>query len=135
MRYLLIALFLIPSVGCNFIDKTVVMYLVYCGQKLENGYCLGKEIPLSRRMFKVSTIRQDVIYWERKEGIDTKPRRLNDCVVRDYKNWTCQDYILAETEINIINGKFQLPKRIEGTHYVSSWGWWWVRMWAYLAII
>lgn len=97
----------------------VTVYKMYCSKPRKDGICKGKEETIGRTTFKVFPDQQVVIHWREEIRI---LQRYSDCVVRDSKNWSCE-------EKGMFNGKFLRYGFLEDdTYAVPKWRWWWVKL-------
>lgn len=125
---LIIVLFLF---GCSsskfgqFFDREITVYPVSCNGEIDavTNICNGKPVRLSKRTYKVSSRRQEVMYWL--PNLVETPKKLQKCIVRDSKNWHCGDYISGITAME--EGHLMTPHG-DGIFYVSKWRWWYLKI-------
>jgi len=127
LAWAIIALGLVVGVavgilGTNWIPFTskVTVYRVMCSGEIKNGSCEGKKWPLDRITFEVSEDQQRVIMSFNKGDPDLL--RMDDCVVKDKKNWTCTTGgVLRDS---MIQGEYKREPPSLDTYYVPRWKWW-----------
>jgi hypothetical protein len=73
----------------NAFSDEVTVYNLWCSKERVNGECLEKEEAANPIRYKAFVQQQTVMYWF--EG--DKPTKLNNCVVRDYQNWSCESHV------------------------------------------
>src|SRR5262249_53101705 len=70
----------------NPFRSEVTVYYAFCAGGLKQGKCDTKEETSNTTTFKAMPDQQTVIYWYG----DERPKRLQNCAVRDARNWSCQ---------------------------------------------
>ena len=78
------------SCGAIARGDEVTVYPVWCNAESGwvNGKCAGKKEAMPRHVFAVFPESQRVV--ERITGQAVAPERLEQCVVRDARNWECR---------------------------------------------
>ena len=117
----------------NSFQNEVTVYNMFCTEGLKEGKCTSKEGTANPTTYKVIFEQQTIIYWS---GNNTAPNRLQNCAIRNTKNWSCQLSHSWESEPKIewqmVNGQFQkkvapqsyfLPRVFYQTSVVH---WWWI---------
>lgn len=127
-------LFVTPFVGLwAFSDllpfaSEVTVFETICHGVRKDGDCQGKEEPLTKTTYKPMTDQQIVLAW----GDDSAPVRLNNCAVRDGRNWACDGILGSRSQM--IDGRYH---RISGdwssspsdsVFQVTKWYWWWLKL-------
>jgi hypothetical protein len=83
-------------------NSEITAYPVLCKDKVVLNQCDNPNVPLSPTTFKVSTSRQEVVFWIE----DFTPSRTTKCAIRDKKNWSCR-YEDESGEFGFNNGVFR----------------------------
>ena len=115
------------SSACSTEGSEITAYPMLCGKPLQNGKCSEGAIPLNRTTYLVFPASQRVVYWA--PGINEVPVLLEQCAVRDSRNWKCR-FPRNEGEAGFADGEFKeglIPRRLEQDkfYYVGGPEWWW----------
>jgi hypothetical protein len=113
--------------ACSTEGDEITSYPMLCDKPLASGKCKGRAIPLNRETFRVYPASQQVVSWT--PGINDVPVRLEQCAVRDSRNWKCR-LPRSQSEIGFTNGEFKetlTPPRLEQDKffYIGGAEWWW----------
>ena len=108
--------------GTNRVPFTseVTVYKVMCSGEIKNGTCEGKKAPLDRITFKAFENQQSVVI-SFDEG-DPAFGRMDICIVKDKKNWTCKTGPFSHD--SMIRGEYKRYPPEQYTYYVPKWKWW-----------
>ncbi len=80
----------------------VTVYETICHGERKDGDCKGKEEPIGKKTFKPMTDQQIVLVW----ADNVAPVRLENCAVRDVRNWACDGEFLGSRP-QMIDGRYQ----------------------------
>lgn len=125
---LILLFFYLPDWG--FLKSEITEYPVSCQVKVASGKCSNIAYTLNPTIYKVSSTRQEVVYWSDAGGF---VNRLTKCAVRDRRNWSCK-YDDDSAEFGFIGSKFYSQTLLntndsfmkdynEKTFYVSKFQW------------
>ncbi len=112
----------------------ITVYQTFCTGARKDEVCKSKEEAADQMTYQVSTDQQTVIFWIVNGDA---PERLQQCAVRNAKNWSCRDERIKNTFVReMINGQYRLsiePDIYSGAsdhayYQVPKWRWWWVRI-------
>lgn len=70
----------------NYSFDEVTIYQLWCSKDRVNGECRAEEEAANPVTYKALVDHQTVMYWY--DG--GEPTKLENCVVRDYENWSCE---------------------------------------------
>lgn len=98
---LLLLFAFIKFIDWGFFKSEITAYPVQCKHTVELNQCEQPEYTLRKTTYKVSSDRQEVLYWT--EDFDTQ--KLTNCAVRDKKNWSCE-YNDKSSKFGFTDGNF-----------------------------
>lgn len=96
----------------------VTVYNFWCPEERVNGECLGKEELANPIKYKALVDQQTVMYWFN----GSRLTKLNNCVVKDYENWSCEEGRYKTYMINgVIRGDYD--HKVELFYQGPRWKW------------
>jgi len=113
--------------ACSADGDEITSYPMFCDKPLTDGKCKGNSTPLNREIFRVYASSQQVVSWT--PGVNGPPIRLEQCAVRDSRNWKCR-YPRNQGEVGFTNGEYHemlTPPHLEQDKFfhVGAVTWWW----------
>lgn len=102
----------------NPFSSEIKTYPVACNGEIKKDYCKGKILVVGPEIYAVFPEKQIVIFQNLEEN--NPPTELQNCTVRDKKNWTCSHPVLGQFEM--IDGDLKHPWNI--VRYIPKWKWW-----------
>jgi hypothetical protein len=117
----LLFLFGCSQYGQSNNDVEITVYPVRCDGEVDTvkNSCKGKLLIEDKKAFKVSSSRQEVLFWV--PGVSEVPSKLLGCIVRNSKNWQCKNSIYGKIVMEQGHLTTQYEHRI---YYISKWRWW-----------
>jgi hypothetical protein len=106
------------------LGSEVTVYNITCMEGLKNGVCGSIEKTVTPVTYEAIAEQQNVVYWLGRNGT---PQRLQRCIVRDARNWSCNLDDKAGTELKMANGQIK-DDADHAAYAVSKLYWWWVRV-------
>lgn len=119
--------FIIFVSACSSEGAEITAYPMLCDAPVVAGICDGRAISLNRETYRVFAPSQQVVSWL--PGINEAPATLEQCSVRDSRNWTCK-LPRGQGEVAFSDGEFHEtltpPRRNQAQFfYVGGVTWWW----------
>lgn len=106
----------------------VTVYVTICHGERKNGDCIGKEEPIGKTTYKPMTDQQIVLFWRDHDA----PIRLQNCAVRDVRNWGCTSSNGLRSEM--IDGRYRrtisdrTSSPSDSVIQVPKWRWWLLKL-------